>query len=222
MKHESNPTNVTNHEILQRIRDLATLSNAGKIAILKTLMATRVVVFYPEYLDLPEPTELKFTVSPYNLLSNLIESSRATQAKKLAGFGQPYRRDVPHDDVSETAPLVFFPNAYSVEVCSPFRFITRLRLSSLSQQTLRVFATFSPTNYIVIPGSHVGFPLLVETLPVWMLFGAFGHYYGHELTHIFDTAAKTQAGNKRTHPDHRWYYDRYEVRFHFEEKIPSL
>lgn len=55
---------------------------------------------YPESLRLPDVSELKFTVSPYDFAQNIIEHKRAIRTKKLSRMGYPEHRNLPMFDVS--------------------------------------------------------------------------------------------------------------------------
>lgn len=57
----------------------------------------------------------------------------------------------------------------------------------------------------------MGFPKMVEALPIWMLFGAIGSTLGHELTHAFESAAMKHASAEGA--KEHWYITRYEVNF---------
>lgn len=78
----------------------------------------------------------------------------------------------------------------------------------------------SETQDIYIPATWLGFPVVVETLPVWMAFGPLGHYIVHELTHAFERAAREHSKIvKGTTGNKDWYDTVYLVRLTSERTI---
>lgn len=112
-RDERNPTNRRNHAIFQRI-NVGGLPDPVKISTMKALMKARKQDLYPEFLDRAETTELRFRMSPYDLLTNIIGSRRAKQALKLGRIGWPPR---PND----TVDIVSDPRARSVPNLSHYR-----------------------------------------------------------------------------------------------------
>lgn len=98
---------------------------------------------------------------------------------------------------------------YASPMVMPVRRLKFQHTDQLFQQSIEPLYHI-PTDSIYLPGTYLKFPYMVETLPIWMFFGAVGHTMGHELTHAFEGAAKKHA--KNTEKEEHWYHKRYQVR----------
>lgn len=94
-------------KLIQTIPKTA-MSDATRLSLHVELLGFRTQAVYPEYLDLPESTELRVQMSPFNLLSNLIRSKRAKRTRKAAGIGYPFSRNDSVDLVGEDLTYLAF------------------------------------------------------------------------------------------------------------------
>lgn len=171
-----------------------------KIHVFKALLKMRIDDAYLEYLDRPDTTELRFLVTPYDLLHNLIESKRAIQNLKLRQFG--YSGDEGYDivRVSLKLALAVSINSLCLNIDSPFQKDIRHHL-------------YYPRYETYLPFSRMAFPILTEELPVWVLFATFGHIMAHEIMIIIRRATLEIASRVRPIELRKvqWYWTHYTV-----------
>lgn len=96
---------------------------------------------------------------------------------------------------------------------APNFFLTLMKVTTHEDPT-RIFddapVPYQPTKNMLFPGSQSGFPVLIETLPIWLIFGPLGH----ELAKVLKPAAKEHAENvkpcsgfpKYWYKNYYWYY----------------
>lgn len=158
-------------------------------------MKIRTKAFYPEYLDQLESTELRFQMSPNNLLKNLIGARRAKQASKLGRVGYPEQRNDPVELVrtwlERFAQFLIF-----LSMC--------LRIDSRFQQPEHSLSIWHPTSDVYLPARLVTYPFMMEAFPPWLVIATMGFVIGHEFTHVFKVALHEGSRN--------WFNSSYLVR----------
>lgn len=138
------------------------MSDATNLFIHEALSRVRSQAMYPEYLDRPGSTELRFPVSSHDLLQNVIRSRRAKQALKLGRIGYPFHRD---DDIE----VVSHPESV------PFARLNSLQFSILNQSGMieNRFALSTGAEIPLLhldggylsPGNTVGVPVSGRNAP---------------------------------------------------------
>lgn len=97
--------NRSNHAAFQKLEIFDYKMDAEtKLHLLTKLTEYQALTIYPTSLDLPTTTELKFETSPSDLLYNLIEVRRVTQAMLLARIGAESFENYEWLPVSDSVP----------------------------------------------------------------------------------------------------------------------
>lgn len=85
-------------------------------------------------------------------------------------------------------------------------------------------STYFEKGDVYLPGTFLAFPVLIERVPLWLLFGPLGLLLAHELAHVFQLAGQEYTNMQTPSPFgiEEWYNVAYVVRSCFQKTRPHV